>query len=545
MNRRPIRHWLVLAAILTAAALLRLPGLDRVPPGLWYDEALNGQDALEIWHAGGGFRLLYPDVFPREPFFETLLGLAVGLGGPRIPVLRIVPVALGLATVALMFFAVRRLWGPRLALTAAAVLATMRWHAIFSRLVFRTIALPMWLLLVLWCAVGLRRRPSLWRAALLGATIGGGFYTYLAWYFMLPWVGVLAFWAAGVRLGSWQRPWRIRAAGGWARVLHHGTAIALAACVVAAPLGLHYVRHPEHLFARPGAVSPLRGGAGAAAAEIAENTAEAALMFHWRGDHVPKHNLPHRPALDPLQGLAMLLGMTLAVRAVTRRRAVGRLPLLWLGCGLLPTVLTQTDSPNFLRTLCVTPAVALLVAWGLVALTDALRRRIGARTAAVVLCFAVAFSGVLSAWDIYGRWARDPQVWESFNGPYADLGRHAAALDPEAPCYLPGRLLRDSRTLQFLTHGRERIRGYDDFDFLLSAPFATADADRRRLVVATAHNRLLGALERLFPGGGVVHELRTPSGGAWAVVYAVPPRASADAALVTALQDRWPVPIDF
>jgi hypothetical protein len=57
-------HRLVLAAILGLAAGLRLAHLDTVPPGLWFDEALNGQDAYAAWMKGD-FKLVYPDEFPR------------------------------------------------------------------------------------------------------------------------------------------------------------------------------------------------------------------------------------------------------------------------------------------------------------------------------------------------------------------------------------------------------------------------------------------------------------------------------------------------
>jgi len=50
----------------------------------------------------------------------------------------------------------------------------------------------------------------------------------------------------------------------------------------------------------------------------------------------------------------------------------------WIACGMATTIFTHTDSPNFLRSLVMTPAVATVVAIGLV---DAALRAEGRRLA--------------------------------------------------------------------------------------------------------------------------------------------------------------------
>ena len=441
--------WLALGGILLLAGGLRLARLDSVPPGLWFDEALNGQDAARVWappEQGGGFKLVYPDEFPREPMYETLLALAVGAGGPRVAVLRTVSALVGLAAVLLLFGMLRREAGTGVALGAAAMLGVMRWHIIFSRLVFRTIILAPWLAGLVWAALAWRRRPSWARAAALGLMFGGGFYTYLAWYFMAPLLVALAGWLGWE---AWRR-----------RLLTHVALAAAVGALVVAPLAVHYAAHPADLMARPGAVSVFSQGPAQAIRQVARNAAEAALMFHWRGDHVPKHNIPWRPALDTLQGLLMLAGLAVAVRRIVRGgagRALWLIVLGWIACGLLATVLTVTDSPNFLRTLCITPAVAALTGLGLATVAGGIARLTRRPAAGWGLAVAlVLVSAAWSGWDVYGQWARRPDVWQSFNGDMAGLARVAGEL-PEGDLVFVPAFLAGHRTFQFLTLGHTNI----------------------------------------------------------------------------------------
>lgn len=528
----PALERFLLIAILALAALLRFPRLDVAPPGLWYDEALDLRDAARA--ALEGPRIVYPDVFPREPMFITMLiawGAAFGRG---VTEARAMSATIGVATVLALYGMARRWAGPRVALLAAWMLAAMGWHVLFSRLLFRTLLLPLWIVLIAWAAkslrdairdedrdersegaemnrpTGLRSAPA--RAALLGALVGGGFYTYLSWFFLLPGVGALCAWALwpageastvaracrpgvdpdgevedpGTRLPSPPNP--SSAPKTQAGRLCH-IAFALALIAVAAPIGIDYALHPDHILARPGAVSIFNGPDPAR--EIARNLVQALGMFHVRGDHVPKQNLrAEAPALDPVQGALFALGVAVAFVRARRRDPLALLALGWLALGIAPTIFTKTDSPNQLRTLVATPAIALLGAMGAEQLLRAgsrlraktrapdeeraaspesrspngknatptgLKTKLSERGVAptsqpralarnpfvvghaprfavpsllvcivvVLLVTTAALVGVFAHRGVR-EWSRARSVWESFSGPETDLGRKAA-----------------------------------------------------------------------------------------------------------------------
>lgn len=507
------RHWrlLVLGAIVVTAALLRMPGLANIPPGLWSDEALNAQDAWAVWQPGGHFKIVYPDVFPREPFYETLLALVVKLAGPRVVAMRSLSVAIGILTVLLLYFMLRAEVGERAALCGAAVLATMRWHVIFSRLIFRTLVLPAWIISLVWAALAWRRKPTFPRAIAFGVLLGGGFYTYLAWYFMLPLAGVLVIW-----IGAGE--WRVR--GGKSRF-----ALALiCAVLVAAPLLNHYRMHPDHILGRAREVSLFSKGAEAGLSEIGKNLGEALTMFFRRGDHVPLQNIPEKPALDPLQMLFFGWGLLLCVFSA-RRRVIAPILILWVMCGIAPTVFTRTDSPNFLRTLVATPAVAAIAGIGLADLGGWIARR-HKPAAFGLMGLAILVSAGLSARDVYLVWPRRDDVFFRFHGNAVQIARYANKASADAAVFVP-QPFTEGRPYQFITLSAARPKNIYSFAELLPlGPWpplpqaAGRPAPQRRVLILPPEPRVLKAIEPFTRGP--MKTFTTPEGHVWGMAVSIP-----------------------
>ena len=260
-ERRPWGRfdWTALAALVVFGAALRCVGLERLPPALWFDEGLNGCDALTLLR-GGPWRLVFPDVFPREPLLIYLMVPLVKLLGPRTLALRLASALVGTAAPLFVYIWLRQAANRRTALCSAVFLAGMRWHVHFSRIALRTIWTPTLAaaaFALLWKAFRSGKRR--WAVA-AGAVFGLGFYTYLSWYFFIPVV------VAGLALGLWKE-----GVGDRRRRLTQAGAFGLAATIVAAPMFVHYARFPGDLTGRPEAVSPFAGGPAAAWAEIAKN----------------------------------------------------------------------------------------------------------------------------------------------------------------------------------------------------------------------------------------------------------------------------------
>jgi len=143
-----------LLIILIIAAFFRLWQLDSIPPGLYPDEAINGNEALDIIQQGK-FKIFYPENNGREGLFIWLISLSFLIFGPSIWAIKIVPAIFGILTVLGLYLLTKELLriencklkivnlkNETIALTASFFLAISFWHINFSRIGFRAILVP-------------------------------------------------------------------------------------------------------------------------------------------------------------------------------------------------------------------------------------------------------------------------------------------------------------------------------------------------------------------------------------------------------------------
>ncbi|MEN6478312.1 MAG: glycosyltransferase family 39 protein [Anaerolineales bacterium] len=395
-RRQALWHGLALAAILVVALGARLYRLDTLPPGLYRDEAVNGLDALRI--LDGEHPLYFTANNGREPLYMYLLAASVGLLGRTPGALRLVSALLGTATVLASYWLGRELYGRRLGLILATVLATAVWPLNLSRIALRAGSLPLFsslFLAALWH--GLRQHRLRW-LVLAGVCWGLSFYTYLAARFTLVAVPLLAVYLWRVwPQARWRRGWLV---------------LVIVAALVAAPLGGYVLSHWADTMGRVGQVSVFDEaiGQGHPWRALARNIVGAALGPFVRGDFIPRHNVPLRPAFGVVLVPFGLLGLVLLARRVGREAAAG-LCLGWCAVLAIPTVLAE-NAPHFLRAVGVLPVLYLLPAVGLDEAARWLARRWQGRAWPIVLAGLLVASGVeLSA---YGRHLQSEAVYYNF-----------------------------------------------------------------------------------------------------------------------------------
>ncbi len=186
MTNRKAVFFLLL--ILIIASFLRLYQITSVPPGLYPDEAIGGNQGLEAFRTGN-FRLFYPENNGRTGLFINLQGISAGVFGVTQPwTLRLPSAIFGILTVLGLYFLTKELfedkilfspkprsrfgsvsptgvgeqigederasrWSERsglrkneiLALLSSFLLATSFWHINFSRIGFDGILAPAFL----------------------------------------------------------------------------------------------------------------------------------------------------------------------------------------------------------------------------------------------------------------------------------------------------------------------------------------------------------------------------------------------------------------
>lgn len=380
-------------SILLLAFGLRVVALADAPPGLYYDEAAHGLDALRVWQ--GQHHLFFPTANGHEPLFTYVVAGFVGVLDNTILAIRLPAAFFGTLAVAACFALGRRLIGPGLALWAAALVAVTFWTLALSRIGYRAntlpVLFPLWLL-SFWCCRGQSvLRPYIIAGALLGLTQ----YTYTAARFIPLLALILAY--------DWRR--QLDRRGLWVGALSAALVTAPLALALVADLDVGTERIRETwLFGRPEPWALLW-------AQVRDHL----LMFGWRGDPLWIHNIPLRPAV--LLPVALLFWLA----AVIGWRGANTRTLLWAVIVLLwPGILAVSNNPaapDHLRVIEIATPVFLLSAVGLQWLTRA--------QLAFALPLALAlwlFDGGRALWD-YRQWATARESYEQFDADMTRLAR--------------------------------------------------------------------------------------------------------------------------
>lgn len=481
--RRPPWPDLLLLAVL--AMLLRLPGLNALPPGLNFDEAGNGVAALGV--LGGDVRLWWTIGGGKEPLFVYALLPWLGLFGPQPVAIRLTTALSGVAAVLMTYLAVYRLYlnvnldmARFVARIAGVGMALAFWPLAFSRLGFR--AMPMLILLAL-VAFWLARAETSTRRAdfvLAGFFLGVLPYSYLAGRLAPLWV--LLFWLLlALKRRSLRAAWTERAR------------LVLAAGLTAAPLLLYFLWYPAQFAARAGTVSIFNPQVnGGDFRGTLSHTLQLTLgtFVGLGGDPNLIANLPGRPALDPGLGALFVLG----VLAVVWRRHLGdQLLVAWWLVMLLPAVLAPEGAPHHLRLLGTAPPTFALVGRGLwLVFAASVRWPVSAvlspgRLSLLVLLTVGVYLGWQTGRDYFLRW---PQLdhhlsYDLYALELADhLQTHAKA-DHAFVLPMDLRAVPEARhyTLDYLLAGETRFRYLIIDEPNLAASLTNAAAGAQNLSV--------------------------------------------------------------
>jgi 4-amino-4-deoxy-L-arabinose transferase-like glycosyltransferase len=362
----------VLVLVLLVTAVLRLPNLPTIPPGLHFDEAANALLTGDI--AFRDYRPVFISSYTGKEvlFFYLAAGVMAGVG-ESLFALRLTAAFIGLLTVAATYWAgCELLRDRRVALLAATILAVSFWHLLFSRLGFRAISQP--LLQALTVAMllrGLRREDWRWLAG-AGVMLGLAAYTYLA-VRIFP---ILLLLACLPLLWHGRRRWAQLGVVG------------IIALLVASPLLLYFANDPAAFWVRIGQVAP-----GVETLSVGEAYWRSLQMFFVQGDPYIRFNWPLRPLFGWFLGGALLLGWLGVVHRLvvsfkpdrfTKPVRFRSMPLLldWQTTSLLllllapflmilPTALATSEIvPSNLRAIGLIPFIFYLPALGLVLILD-------------------------------------------------------------------------------------------------------------------------------------------------------------------------------
>ena len=346
------KELVLVACILAVAVFFRFYQITEIPIGLYPDEAMNGNNALEALETGE-FKIFYPENNGREGLFINIQALSLYLFGNEAWVLRVVSAFFGTLTVLGLYLLTKELFrgqsvfvptrinqyqkmsdtdryslrdicgcvlskiptGEGIALLSSFFLAVSYWHINFSRIGFRAVLVPFFMTFGFYWLLKSYRTGRVSSAVFAGVFIGLGFYTYIA-FRLVP---LILLFVSGWFLWKWRRERNAdRQSGTSVRgETPIGDTLPCAPCVTvlflfvafvtAMPVGWYFLNHPDDFSGRQSQVSvfastnPIK--------EFIISNAKLAGMFHYRGDCNQRHNHNCEPELDRSTGTFFLAGL--------------------------------------------------------------------------------------------------------------------------------------------------------------------------------------------------------------------------------------------
>jgi hypothetical protein len=369
--------------ILILAVFFRLYMIGQMPGGLFPDEAANGLDINSMQQ--GQLQPFYERGNGREALFFYMLWGSVETFGKTPMAHHLVSGLVGVLAVIVTFFLTRRLvlltdesankdratW---VALLAMLFIATSSWHIVLSRTAFRANLIPLFAALTFYFIVACVQAKTSGKryllAALSGAALALGFYSYIAFRIMVPLLAILVLWPLAVDLLAKPRFVQLK------KYFAPTMLAAVAFVVVMLPLANYFYTHPGSFVGRSGQVSVFNPelNQGDLVGTVAQVTGWSMRAYFWAGDLNWRHNISGEPFLSiiisPFFLLGLILVLGLAIRYTFlphkhRRDWVYFLLAGWFSAMLLPVITTAEGIPHGLRAIGTIPVVFIIASFGL------------------------------------------------------------------------------------------------------------------------------------------------------------------------------------
>lgn len=451
--------------IIIVASFFRLYNLSETPPGLYPDEAMNGNNALEA-NATDNYKVFYAENNGREGLFINIqAGFLKFL--PNTPeTLRLPSAIFGVLTVFGLYLLVKELFINKnrreketIALLSSFFLAISFWHINFSRIGFRAIMAPFFAVFALYFFLKAIQFPenagkkAYFLSALGGIFFGLGFYSYIA-YRVLPLLFLLFI------------PFFYKNQQFWKFTL----VFIFFTALFAAPLGIYFLNNPQDFFGRTSQVSIFNSSSPIKI--LSENILKTFGMFNFVGDFNWRHNFSGSPLLYWPIGIFFLIGLFISIfhfiiscPPFNKNKIQNQLPFSvifsWFILASLPVIISSEGLPHALRAILMAPPVFIFSAIGgeyifrkLKEFSPIFRKTSFFFTSIFFLLL------ILNSYQRYFfEWANNENTRNAFSSDYVEIGKIINSLPLEEKKYIivenSGVLVRDipmpSQTIMFIT----------------------------------------------------------------------------------------------
>lgn len=432
MGNRKLKQKYILFCILVIAIFFRLWQLDKIPPGLYHDEAINGNEA--IFNPG---KVFYPENYGREGLFINLVFSSFSIFEISAWSLRAVSAVIGILTVLGLYLLTKELFSFNtltfqnsntstvIALIGSFFLAVSFWHTNFSRIGFRAILVPFILIFSFYFLFRGFRTQRVWSFLIAGVFFGLGFYTYTV--FRMAVILLAAILIPGFLIYKKQNLQK--------KYIFFVSCFLFLVFVVALPLGFYFLKNPQHFIGRAAETSAFTQQNPPKA--LGESLILHLGMFNFYGDANWRHNLSTSPQLLWPVGILFLVGLIVSIRDLISFRKRKNWSMIngqwviicWFFIMLLPAILTAGGLPHALRAIGTIPAVYILASLGFWHIYRKLNQNIRGKNLLVLASIMFLISvGVFQFNKYFIVWGNHPGTKDGFSKDHVEIGNYLNSL---------------------------------------------------------------------------------------------------------------------
>jgi len=527
--------------ILLIASFFRLWKLDLVPPALYPDVAINGNDALQALKTKD-FKVFYHENNGREGLFINLIAFSFLIFGVSVWSIKIVAALIGIATILGMYLFAKEIFdyskiknSEFIALISSFFLTTSFWHVNFSRLGFRAIFTPLILVFSFYFLFKGLRTKKLKDLAIAGLIFGLGFHTYISFrlaIFLL--MTVLLVW-----LLIYKKNRELK------KYFSLVFCFFLFILIAALPIGIYFLQNSGDFISRATGVSVFSQSQPISA--FIKSMVIHLIMFNFKGDGNWRHNIAGSPVLFWPIGILFLIGLLISVKDffLSLKNKNYSLLLLhstllgWFLVMLLPSALTYEGIPHSLRSIGAIPPVFIFAAMGMEFFYRKIKEKITKfpkRTSwekglFIGLILLFSFFTYAEYQRYFVDWGKNIEVKGAFTQNYFELGNYLNSLpeekeknketkkyvivnEPGVPVPFPDGLPMPAQTVMFIENTKIYKRRKIQSIYLPSkATYLSSDElnkieinENYKLTVIALmkyDDGLFEKINQLFPGGEV------------------------------------------
>jgi 4-amino-4-deoxy-L-arabinose transferase-like glycosyltransferase len=453
--------YFLITIIIAGGIFIRFWQLGIIPPGIHYDEAYNGINALTA-NETHNWKVFYPENTGREGLHINTEALFIKFFGNTSLGLRLANALWGSLTIIGFYFLLRQLKFSRLSvLMGTFMIATSFWHLVFSRTAFRAIMVPLilvWMFYFFWKAIDNPER-RIYYFIISGIFLGLGFNTYIAFRIAPLIVIIVALSFILTRKGFLRKYWK------------YGAALALASFIAALPIFVYFSDHFKDFISRPLAVSIFNVPNVNVWQTFLMSLGKHLWAFFVIGDHNPRHNFNNQPLLPAAWSVLFAMGFIISLREIAKtiiihiknyKKESGERSILvtrWFYVSvlaqsifwvmILPGALSVEGIPHSLRIIGTIPAVFLISVLPfeyIISLFSSIQESSSpgtksppkSRSITILtgLIFMVIFGGASQIYIYFGLWANDLATLGAYERKLYDFGLMTKSLPLHQNNYL-------------------------------------------------------------------------------------------------------------